>query len=196
MNGKRASTPSTLRDKLLEFGISEQQADSLVDIVGVIRFVLRERRKRQSGGQTLEAQREALLAMSEALDAAIEAAGKADNLIDPAGLGMVLRERLDATCGNQAGDRIRALLDAAHGLRPVVRMALQGMPKGQTRDRAPTTPIRLIHERSGLKPSTAETSAFRRITVLLYEAAGFPHANPDAAIREYSKRQKDLIAGP
>jgi len=54
-----------------------------------------------------------------------------------------------------------------------------------------TTPIRLIHERTGLAPSTAETSAFRSITVRMYGAAGFPHENPDAAIRAYNKLRQE-----
>ena len=189
--GTRESTilgvEPTLRADLLLLVASEQQADSLVEIVDVIRFDLRARRRRQHGGQTMKAQWEALQAMSQALDDAIGTVGVAANLIDDAGLGMVLRKRLDHSIGADAGGRVRGLLDAAHALRPVVWMALQKMPKAQARDRVSTTPIRLIHERTGLAPSTAETSAFRSITVRMYRAAGFPHENPDAAIRAYNK---------
>lgn len=185
--GRLLLEPISLHEKLRELGMSPEQADSLVDLVGVIKFELRKRRQQQEGGQAFRIQRQALTAMRDALDKVLASLDQVDQLVEPGGLGNTLRERLDEAGGGDAGPRVQAARDGASGLRPVVREALARMQRGQRRDRVSTTPVRLIHERSGLQPSASETSRFRRVTLALYEAAGFPHENPDASIRAYKQ---------
>lgn len=193
---KRRGSPTilagiTLSDQLIGLGLAANQADLLVKDLSAIRYDLRERRKRQHSGQTLGAQRKALEAMRNAASDVIASFSKASNLIDPAGLGMVLRRRLDEASNKDAGQVVNELLDSAHAAQWIVRSALQALPTSQTRDRVSTLPIRLVHERTGLPPSTSATSRFRDIVLALYGAAGFPEQNPDAAIRAYLATLKD-----
>lgn len=189
----------SLEQELSSIGLDDTQIAALAKDVGPIRFVLRERSRlqelsRRQDGPTIRAQREALTAMLDAANRTIEAFTVATNLIDPAGLGMVLRQRLDDAAGGDSEGRWCALLDAAHEARLIVSWALAELPTTQTRDRAPLLPCRLVHERTGIKPSTSDTSRFRRVVAAMYEAAGFPDENPDAAIRKYIAQLKEVGA--
>lgn len=178
--------PST-RDQLLAMRFSTTTVDLLLgEVLSHVRMDLREQRKRP----TLTMQREALSTMRTAIDEAISALGVPCNLIDSQGLGMALRRRLDAASSSSASEHLDQGIESLTALKIIVSTAITAMPtSGQARNRVRTLHIARIGSALGLRPSTSSEGRFRRVACALYAEAGFPYANPDAAIRAYLASQ-------
>lgn len=172
---------------LVVLGLDGAQAVALLQAVPVARCILKET------APTITEQREALLAMHDALKRTVPAFDRARRLDDSKGLGLALRWHLDEAVDG-VSQEIDALLDSASELKIAVEEALLRMEdkKGQVRKTVSTLPIRMIHQ--ALEQSIPLGSRmFEDVVQFVYDVAiGNDKGNPSAAIRKY---RKSMIAG-